>query len=166
MGTSSRSRTACSRRPVRPAAAAVSIRVSVWQWTPSDARASLFSMLTTNQKGTVAETGVLHEAAKLGIAVYRSIGDERCDFVFDLAGRLVRVQCKWAARRRDVLVVPLYSARRTADGLRRTFYAPSDVDAFAAYSLDTGCCYYLSMAIIEGLQAVSLRLDRPRNNQA
>src|SRR4051794_22915992 len=94
MGTSTRSRTACSRRPVRPAAAAVSIRISVWQRTSSDARASLFSVLTTNQKGTIAEMAVVLECAKAGIGVSRPIDDERYDLVLDLRPQLPRIQCK------------------------------------------------------------------------
>ena len=48
-------------------------------------------MLTTNQKGALAETAIAHEAIKLGIGVYRPLGDERCDLIFDLRPRLMRV---------------------------------------------------------------------------
>jgi PD-(D/E)XK endonuclease len=60
-------------------------------------------MLTTNQKGFIAETAIALEAAKLGIGVYRPFTDERYDFVFDVRPKLLRVQCKWgvAVRRRD-----------------------------------------------------------------
>jgi len=51
-------------------------------------------MLTTNQKGAVAETAIAHEAIKLGIGVYRPLCDERYDLIFDLGPTLVRVQCK------------------------------------------------------------------------
>jgi hypothetical protein len=73
-------------------------------------------MLTTNQKGAVAELAIAHEAAKLGIGVYRGLGDERCDLIFDVGSRLLRVQCKWAARYGDTVVVRLYSARRAREG--------------------------------------------------
>jgi hypothetical protein len=70
--------------------------------------------------------------------VYRPLGDERCDLIFDLHPRLVRVQCKWASSREGVIVIPLYSSRRAADGLRRTYYSSAEIDAFAAYAPDTG----------------------------
>src|SRR3954470_17527611 len=54
----------------------------------------LLSMLTTNQKGAVAETAIAHEAIKLGIGVYRPVADERADLILDLRPRLLRVQCK------------------------------------------------------------------------
>jgi PD-(D/E)XK endonuclease len=123
-------------------------------------------MLTTNQKGAVAEMAVAHEALKLGIGVYVPIGDERCDLIFDLRPRLVRVQCKWASRRGDVVVLPLYSARRTATGLRRSYYSAEEVDAFAAWCPDTGRCYYAEMAEIASRQVLYLRLRLARNNQA
>ena len=123
-------------------------------------------MLTTNQKGAVAETAISLEAVKLGIGVYRPLGDERYDLIFDVGSRLLRVQCKWASTRGDVVIVPLYSSRRTADGLRRSCYSPEQVDAFAAYSPETEHCYFAEINDIATLQALHLRLRPTRNNQA
>jgi hypothetical protein len=61
------------------------------------------SVLTTNQKGAIAEAAVAKEAIQLGIGVYSPYGDERCDFIFDLRPRLVRVQVKWASRNADTI---------------------------------------------------------------
>ena len=41
-------------------------------------------MLTTNQKGALAETAIALEAIKLGIGVYRPYADGRYDLIFDL----------------------------------------------------------------------------------
>ena len=123
-------------------------------------------MLTTNQKGAVAEAAIALEAIKLGIGVYRPLGDERCDFIFDLHPRLMRVQCKWASRRGGVIVVQLYSARRTAGGVRRMYYSPTEIDAFAAYAPDTGRCYFAEFAQIGVRQALNLRLEPAKNNQS
>ena len=123
-------------------------------------------MLTTNQKGAVAESAIAFEAVKLGIGVYRPLMDERYDFIFDMRSRLVRVQCKWASTRGDVVVVPLYSSRRTAEGLRRTLYSADQIDAFAAYSPETGQCYFAEMSEVGNLQVLYLRLRPAKNNQA
>jgi hypothetical protein len=123
-------------------------------------------MLTTNQKGAVAESAIAFEAVKLGIGVYRPLMDERYDFIFDMRSRLLRVQCKWASTRGDVVVVPLYSSRRTADGLRRTCYSPDQIDAFAAYSPETERCYFAEMSEVGSLQVLYLRLRPAKNNQA
>jgi hypothetical protein len=45
------------------------------------------AVLTTNQKGAIAEAAVAKEAIKLGIGVYAPYGDERCDFIFELRPR-------------------------------------------------------------------------------
>jgi hypothetical protein len=45
-------------------------------------------MLTTNQKGLVAETAVIHECAKLGVPVARPLDDQRYDLIFDLGAKL------------------------------------------------------------------------------
>ena len=123
-------------------------------------------MLTTNQKGTIAETAIAHAAIKLGIGVYRSYGDERYDLIFDLRPRIVRVQCKSAPREGDVIVARLYSARRTADGLLRRVYNADEIDAFALYCPDTDQCYFLSVKDFERRNCVFLRLDATKNNQA
>jgi hypothetical protein len=46
-------------------------------------------------------------ATTLGIDVYKPVAEGgRYDMIFDLDDRLLRVQCKWATRRGEVLVVP------------------------------------------------------------
>jgi len=122
--------------------------------------------LTTNQKGTVAETAIIHEAAKLGIVVSRPIDDARYDLILDLPGGLMRVQCKWTPRIGDVIVVRSYSNRRAREGLRRRVYTSHEVDTIAAYSPDTGCCYLLPAELFSGRTQIYLRLEASRNNQA
>jgi hypothetical protein len=52
--------------------------------------------------------------------VYRPVAEGgRYDLIFDVGTRLVRVQCKWAALRGDVLSVPFRSCRRGPDGFIR-----------------------------------------------
>jgi PD-(D/E)XK endonuclease len=90
-------------------------------------------VLSTNRKGAIAETAIVAAATRLGIDVYRPVADGgRYDLIFD-TGRLVRVQCKWASRMADVVVVRCYSARRTRDGPVRRTYTADEIDAFGAY---------------------------------
>ncbi len=123
-------------------------------------------MLTTNQKGAIAETAIAHEAIKLGIGVYHSYGDERYDLIFDLRPKLLRVQCKWAPCEGAVVTLRLYSARRTATGIGRCFYDPEELDAFAFYCPETDRCYFVEMAEIIGRRQLRLRLNSTHNNQA
>ena len=123
-------------------------------------------MLTTNQKGAIAEAAVVNEAVRLGIGIWRPFSDhERYDVIFDLGERLVRVQCKHASQRRNVIVVSLRTARRTANGMLRTLYAAGEIDAFAAYCPETDRCYFLPLAELAGRPSISLRVSAPRNNQ-
>src|SRR5438552_1646395 len=62
-------------------------------------------MLTTNQKGLVAETAIVHECVKLGIGVARPLDDAPYDLILDLGPKLLRVQCKWAVRQGGVVVI-------------------------------------------------------------
>ena len=98
--------------------------------------------MTTDQKGGIAELAISMAAIKLGVEVYRPmIEGGRYDMIFGFGSRLVRVQCKWAPRQGNVVVVRCYSARRTRDGLLRRMYAPGEIDAFAAYCPEIDRCY-------------------------
>ena len=99
-------------------------------------------MLSTDQKGAVAELAIAHRAAELGVGVWHSFTVERYDLIFDLRDELVRVQCKWAARHGDVLIVRCCSHRRNCDGLVRRRYLPGEIDAFAAYCPELDRCYF------------------------
>jgi hypothetical protein len=122
-------------------------------------------VLTTDQKGAIAETAVAHAAIELGVGVSRPIGDERYDLIFDLRPRLIRVQCKWAMRHGDVIVVRCYGSRRTAEGLLRSFYSADEIDAFAAYCRELDICYLLPIELFARRTQVYLRLRPTRNNQ-
>jgi hypothetical protein len=122
-------------------------------------------VLTTNQKGLIAETAVIHECAKLGVPVLRPLDDQRYDLVFDLGSSMLRVQCKWAARRGEVIVVRCRTCRRARDGLIHRSYRAGEIDAVAAYSPDTGRCYLLPPELSVECAGVQLRLTPTKNNQ-
>jgi hypothetical protein len=74
--------------------------------------------LSTDQKGAIAESAIIHAAIKLGIGVLKPLTDgHRYDLIFDIAERLVRVQCKFV---------------RLNDGV--VMSAPSQIDALRAVS--------------------------------
>ena len=124
-------------------------------------------MLSTDQKGSIAETAIIHEAVKLGIDVYKPISDgTRCDLILDIDGRLTRVQCKWAARHGDVLVIRCYRCRRTRSGLLKRGYTADEVDAFAAYCVELGKCYFFRFEDWGGHTAIQLRLRPSKNKPA
>lgn len=123
-------------------------------------------MLTTDQKGALAELAIAKAAADLGIGVWSSYTVERYDLIFDLRPGLLRVQCKWAGRIGDVIVVRCYRSRRNRDGLLRQFYSRADIDAFAAYCHELDTCYLLPMDTFPNQSHIQLRLGPTKNNQA
>ena len=62
-------------------------------------------VLTTNQKGAIAETAIVHAAIKLGAEVYRPVADGgRYDLILTCDERLLRAQSKWAVHQGEVAV--------------------------------------------------------------
>ena len=124
-------------------------------------------MLTTDQKGNIAETSITAAAVKLGVVIYRPVMEgARYDLIFDAGLDLLRVQCKWASRYGDVVIVRCYSSRRSAGGkvvCRR--YTDAEVDAFAVYCSDLDMCYLLPAELWAQRRQVHLRLGPTRNNQ-
>ncbi|MGH2931763.1 MAG: group I intron-associated PD-(D/E)XK endonuclease [Gaiellaceae bacterium] len=122
--------------------------------------------MTTDKKGAIAEACIAAAALKLGIEVYRPIAEGgRYDLIFDLGSNLLRVQCKWAARRRDVIVISCESSRRCAGGYLRRRYSAAEIDSIAAYDAKLDKCFLIPVALIEGRPSITLRLDPCRNNE-
>src|SRR5438552_18616345 len=98
--------------------------------------------MTTDEKGGIAELKIATAAIELGIDVLRPMCEgNRYDLVFDLGTRLLRVQCKWAPRQRDVVLVRLQSSRRCAGGaLRQRPYTEDEIDAVAAFCPELNRC--------------------------
>jgi hypothetical protein len=123
-------------------------------------------MFTTDEKGAIAELAIAHAASKFHIGVFKPLTDgERYDLIFDLRPKLVRVQCKWATRDGQVVVIRCYSCRRTADGLVRRAYSSDEIDAIAGYCLELDTCYLIPFELLGGQRVVQLRLEPTRNNQ-
>jgi hypothetical protein len=117
-------------------------------------------------KGALAEFKITTPAIELGIPVLKPVLEGlRYDLVFDLGERLLRVQCKWASRKNGVLVVYTRTSRHTPAGYVRSRYDPSEIDAIAAYSPDTGRCYLMPIDDVGGRWVVHLRLRPAANNQ-
>jgi hypothetical protein len=118
-------------------------------------------MLTTSQKGAIAETAIVHAATCLGIGVLKPVSEgARYDVLFDLGTRFVRVQCKTAKQRRNVLVIPFCSARRTPRGFEKRSYTSAEIDAVAAYSPELRRSYLLPLNQFSVVRTCSFGLPR------
>ena len=55
-------------------------------------------MLTSNDKGNIAEAAIATEAIKLGIPALKPVAEHGAlRLAFDLGDRILRVQCMWAS---------------------------------------------------------------------
>ena len=123
-------------------------------------------MLTTDQKGAIAELAIAHVAAELGVGVFKPLTDgERYDLIFDFRPRLMRVQCKWALSTATLLIVRCYSCRRAARDCVKRSYTADEIDAIAAYCAELDRCFFLPRRDFDGRLQVQLRLAPSRNNQ-
>jgi prevent-host-death family protein len=125
-------------------------------------------VLTTNRKGAIAETKIAAAATELGIPVLRPIVEHgRYDLGFEIADRLLRVQCKWGALdgESEVIKVALQTSSLTPAGYVRTSYTPQEIDLVAVYCGGLDRCYLLPSALACGRTAIYLRLTPPRNGQ-
>ena len=105
-------------------------------------------MLTTDQKGAVAESAIAHAAIKLGAGVYKPLFEGgRYDLILEVGSTLLRVQCKWACQRDGAVLVRCYSCRRGRSGMIVRRYTAEEVDAIAAYCPETDRCYLLPTSL-------------------
>jgi prevent-host-death family protein len=120
-----------------------------------------------NQKGNVAELAIAKEAAALGLTVLKPMTEhERYDLVFEIADRLIRVQCKWGALRSDLVVVRISSSRHSPTrGYIKTTYSASEVDVIAVYCGELDSHFLLPVDQFVGQSVVTLRLRETKNNQ-
>lgn len=121
----------------------------------------------TNHKGNAAELAIAAEAARLGLAVFAPLTEHgRYDLVLEVAGRLLRVQCKWGRCDGETIVAQLASSYHspTRGHVRRT-YSAAEIDAIAIYCERTRRCYLLPIDEVAGMGRLTLRLAPARNNQ-
>ena len=125
-------------------------------------------MLSTNQKGAIAEMKIATAAVELGVPVLKPIQEHgRYDLAFEISGRLLRVQCKWGGvdDERNVIKVQLQSCRLSPAGYVRASYTVDEIDLLAIYCGELDRSYLLPCSLIAGRRAIHLRLTPPENQQ-
>jgi hypothetical protein len=99
------------------------------------------------------------------VPVLKPVNDgTRYDLVFELGGRFLRVQCKWAQRVGEVVIIRCHSCRRGKQGLIHRPYTADEVDVIAAYCAELDRCFVVPVDRTRQ-SAIQLRLAPTRNNQ-
>ncbi len=125
-------------------------------------------VLTSNQKGALAEMKIATEACALGVAVLRPMQEHgRYDLAFEIGGKLLRVQCKWGGLVRDASVVQVKTegSRCTPGGYVRTSYTEEEIDLLAVYCGELDRCYLLPSHLAVGRKEIWLRVRPTLNGQ-
>jgi hypothetical protein len=122
-------------------------------------------VLTTDQKGAIAEAEIAAAAIRLGVGVSKTLSPLRYDLIFDVRSELLRVQCKWASQFGNVIVVRCRTCRRGRHGFVRRDYGSDEIDAIAAYCGELGRCFFLPVDRFDRRSAIQLRLTPARNMQ-
>jgi hypothetical protein len=123
-------------------------------------------MLTTDQKGAIAELAITSAALKAGVDVYRPCFEGgRYDLIFGVRAALLRIQCKWAGVNNNVVTIRSYSSRRGSDGYIKHAYSSEEIDALAAYCPDLDQCFLIPISRIDGRPTVHLRVAPTGNHQ-
>jgi prevent-host-death family protein len=124
--------------------------------------------MTSNRKGAIAELKIAAAATELGIPVLRPMTEhERYDLAFEVGGRILRVQCKWASldAARGTIRVNLQGSWLSPNGYVRRSYSEQEIDLVAVYCGDLDRCYLLPCALAANRRAIFLRVAPPRNGQ-
>ena len=122
--------------------------------------------MNPNLRGVIAESAIAAEAAALGFEVYGPMfGQPRADLIFDIGSRFVRVQCKSATVRGDVVAVRATTNRRTSDGYKRGTYSSDEIDVIAVYCPELKRSFAVPIEVFGQSGALYLRLKPPRNGQ-
>ncbi len=119
-----------------------------------------------DQKGGIAELAIASKANQLGIGVSRPMVEGlRYDLIFDWHLGLQRVQCKWATRTGDTVLIRCCTSRRAGHGHMRSTYSQEDVDVIAGYCAELEECWVVPIARVAGKPSLTLRLHPAKNNQ-
>ncbi|QJW91722.1 endonuclease [Spirosoma taeanense] len=101
--------------------------------------------MLTKQKGDIAEQAVILQALRWGWGVCKPVGDRLpYDLVFDIAGRLLKIQVKsaWFDEKRGNYVVDTRRTKTNRREMVRDVYQTTDFD-FAVIYIDALHTFYI-----------------------
>lgn len=106
--------------------------------------------ITVKRKGILTEEELKLWFLKRGWSVSVPVGDDdRYDFIVDIDGKLLRMQCKTGnlKRRKGCLNFSTASIKYNSSGTHRTKYAESDIDYFCTFNPEDHQVYIVPVGI-------------------
>lgn len=120
------------------------------------------------QKGITAQLKAELRANELGYVVSKPTTDScRYDMIIDDGKSLKRVQVKYCAHSEEESVgsVSLNLRKYYLNGKQRTSYTKDEIDAVVVYVAPIDKLCYLPIEVVDGKQSITLRYEKPKNNQ-
>lgn len=120
-------------------------------------------MCESDMKGNKTEINCIAAFINLGYMVFTPVGESgRYDFIADIDGQLLRIQCK-TARKGSCNGSFQFENRSMYRHNRSMYYTKEEIDYFATFY--NGQCYLVPIEEC-GTGAKTLRLEPPINNKA
>lgn len=118
--------------------------------------------MDTKQIGNITELEVLTYITKLGYQVSIPFGDrERYDQIWDIKGKLLKIQVKTSHGDEDCIKFSCRSSHRKDGKCVNTTYTADEIDYFATYW--NGKCYLVP--VTEVSREKTLRFKPPKSGQ-
>ena len=123
----------------------------------------------TKDVGDIAEVAITLNALKKGWSVSKPVGEnQRYDLILDDGVSLLKVQCKSAKLKQEIISASLTRMTRLKDKYKRETYTEQEIDAFGIYCPDIQQCFLIKIKelTVDGKAqgSVNLRLKESTGN--
>ena len=125
-------------------------------------------MYNSTSIGAVGESAAIYNFTRRNIPILKPFSDNsRYDFVVDIFGKLLKIQCKTTICTRDKKSFMQFQLCSTNGFTAEHYtYTEDDIDFYFLYCIENGYCGLVNISEVIGLKSVNLRLLVPRNNQS
>lgn len=124
-------------------------------------------MYNSTSIGAVGEAAAIYNFTKRNIPILKPFSDNsRYDFVIDIFGKLLKIQCKTTMYlRNDNSYMKFQLCSTNGFTFERYKYTEEDIDFYFLYCIENDYCGLVPISESIGLTSITLRLSIAINNQ-
>lgn len=124
-------------------------------------------MYNSTSIGAVGEAAAIYNFTKRNIPILKPFSDNsRYDFVIDIFGKLLKIQCKTTMHlRNDNSYMKFQLCSTNGFTFERYKYTEEDIDFYFLYCIENDYCGLVPISESIGLTSITLRLSIAINNQ-
>lgn len=125
-------------------------------------------MYNSTSIGAVGESAAVYNFTRRNIPILKPFSDNsRYDFVVDIFGKLLKIQCKTITYlRNDNSCMKFQLCSTNGFTFERYKYTEDDIDFYFLYCIENMYCGLISISEAIGLTSITLRLSSAKNNQS